>query len=60
MEVTKVFLGVSMQEVGCLECFLTMFYGTKDRIILFNDMAKVWKTRVISGNKDRSVGISCF
>ena len=42
------------------ECFLTTFCGIKDRIVLFNDIVKIWKTRVISGNEDRSVGIFVF
>ena len=45
---------------GISECFLTTFFGNEDRIVLFYDIVKVWKTRVISGNEDRSVSVACF
>ena len=45
---------------GIFECFLTVFCSNKDRIVLFYDIIKVSKTRVISRNKDGSVSISCF
>ena len=44
---------------GIFDCFLTAFCSSKDRIVLFYDIIKVWKTRVISSNEDRSVSISC-
>ena len=34
--------------------------SSKDRIVLFNDIIKVWKTRVISSNEDRSVSSLVF
>ena len=45
---------------GIFECFLTAFCGSKDRIVLFDDIVEVWKTKIISGDDDRSVSISCF
>ena len=45
---------------GIFECFLTAFCSSKDWIVLFYDIVKVWKTMVISSYEDRSVSISCF
>ena len=56
----KVFWASVCKKWGIFECFLTAFCISKDRIVLFYDIVKVWKTRVISGNEDRSVSISCF
>ena len=60
LALTKVFWTSVWKKWGIFECFLTAFCGGKDRIVLFYDTVKVWKTRVISGNEDRSVSISCF
>ena len=39
---------------------MTAFRGSKDRIVVFYDISKVWKTRVKSSNEDGSVSLSCF
>ena len=59
-EVTKVFWASVCKRWSIFDCFLTAFCSSKDRIVLFYDIIKVWKTWVISSNEDRSVSISCF